>query len=104
MILGRDCSRGGGVCIVKVCTLLYYSDNIQSLIMSGIGPMDDQILTVKDVADYLKVNERTVYRMAAADKLPAFKVGASWRFKKEDIDSWIEQQHNQNKGRDEGNT
>jgi len=69
--------------------------------MSGVGPMGDQILTVKDVADYLKVNERTVYRMAASAKLPAFKVGASWRFKKEGIDAWIEQQNNQNRGRDE---
>ena len=39
--------------------------------------MGDQILTVKEVADYLKVNERTVYRMAAANKIPAFKVGGS---------------------------
>lgn len=39
--------------------------------------MSDQILTVKEVADYLKINERTVYRMATGDKIPAFKVGAS---------------------------
>jgi excisionase family DNA binding protein len=54
--------------------------------------MSDQILTVKQVADYLKVNERTVYRMATAGKIPAFKVGASWRFKQTDIDQWIEDQ------------
>ncbi|UQI38945.1 methylation-associated defense system helix-turn-helix domain-containing protein MAD1 [Vreelandella venusta] len=57
--------------------------------------MSDHILTVKDVASYLKLNERTVYRMATASKIPAFKVGTSWRFKKEEIDSWIAQQHNQ---------
>jgi excisionase family DNA binding protein len=56
--------------------------------------MSDQILTVKDVAEYLKVNERTVYRMAAAGTLPAFKVGASWRFKREEIELWIKDQHN----------
>jgi excisionase family DNA binding protein len=55
----------------------------------------DQILTVKQVAEYLKVNERTVYRMATAGKLPAFKVGASWRFKQAEIERWIEEQHNQ---------
>lgn len=57
--------------------------------------MFDQIMTVKEVADYLKVNERTVYRMAAASQLPAFKVGGSWRFKQAEIELWIKEQHNQ---------
>ena len=57
--------------------------------------MTDQIMTVKEVADYLKVNERTVYRMAAASQLPAFKVGGSWRFKRAEIELWIKEQHNQ---------
>ncbi len=57
--------------------------------------MGDQILTVKEVADYLKVNERTVYRMASANKIPAFKVGASWRFKLTVLEDWIKVQHNQ---------
>ena len=56
--------------------------------------MTDQIMTVKDVADYLKVNERTVYRMAAASTIPAFKVGASWRFKEIEIERWIAENHN----------
>ncbi len=50
------------------------------------------MLTVKEVAEYLKVNERTVYRMASDKKLPSFKVGGSWRFKLNDIEIWIEQQ------------
>ncbi len=57
--------------------------------------MEELIYTVKQVADYLKVNERTVYRMAIAGKIPAFKVGASWRFKKVEIERWIKEQHNQ---------
>lgn len=57
--------------------------------------MSEQIMTVKDVASYLKLNERTVYRITTAAKIPAFKVGTSWRFKKEEIDIWIAQQHNQ---------
>ena len=56
--------------------------------------MSEQIMTVKDVASYLKLNERTVYRMATSAKIPAFKVGASWRFKREDIEKWIEEQKN----------
>ena len=51
-----------------------------------------EILTINEVASYLKVAERTVYRLAAAKKIPAFKVGGSWRFSRADIDRWINQQ------------
>lgn len=51
-----------------------------------------EILTIKQVADFLKVNERTIYRLAAAKQIPAFKVGGTWRFSRVDIDSWIRQQ------------
>ncbi|MBE0463106.1 methylation-associated defense system helix-turn-helix domain-containing protein MAD1 [Halomonas colorata] len=52
--------------------------------------MAEQILTIKEVADFLKLTEKTAYRLAAEGKLPGFKVGGSWRFKQSDIDSWIE--------------
>lgn len=52
----------------------------------------EDILTIKQVAEYLKVTERTIYRLAAAKKIPAFKVGGTWRFSRADIDSWIKQQ------------
>ncbi len=54
--------------------------------------MSDEILTLKEVAVYLKLAEKTAYRLAAEGKLPGFKVGGSWRFKKEDIESWINEQ------------
>jgi excisionase family DNA binding protein len=50
------------------------------------------IMTIGEVAEYLKVTERTIYRLAAAKKIPAFKVGSSWRFSFADIDAWIKQQ------------
>lgn len=50
---------------------------------------EGEILTIKQVADYLKVTDRTIYRLAAAKKIPAFKVGGTWRFRKADIDGWI---------------
>ena len=53
--------------------------------------MADEILTLKEVADYLKLTEKTAYRLAAEGKLPGFKVGGSWRFKREDIEKWIEE-------------
>lgn len=54
--------------------------------------MDDEILTLKEVASYLKVAEKTAYRLAAEGRLPGFKVGGSWRFKRQDIERWIETQ------------
>ncbi|OOE50295.1 methylation-associated defense system helix-turn-helix domain-containing protein MAD1 [Salinivibrio kushneri] len=54
--------------------------------------MNDQILTLKELAAYLKLAEKTAYRLASEGKLPGFKVGGSWRFKREDLESWIEKQ------------
>ncbi len=54
--------------------------------------MSDEILTLKEVAEYLKLAEKTAYRLAAEGKLPGFKVGGSWRFKREDVLQWIEEQ------------
>lgn len=59
--------------------------------------MVDQILTLKEVAAYLKLAEKTAYRLASEGKLPGFKVGGSWRFKREDLEAWIEEQ----KGKDQ---
>jgi excisionase family DNA binding protein len=56
------------------------------------SPADNAIMTIGEVADYLKVTERTIYRLAGAKKIPAFKVGGSWRFPRADIDTWISQQ------------
>ena len=53
---------------------------------------EGSILTIKLVAEYLKVTERTIYKLAAAKSIPAFKVGGMWRFSRLDIDSWIKQQ------------
>ncbi|MAF74844.1 helix-turn-helix domain-containing protein [Alteromonas macleodii] len=52
--------------------------------------MDDEILTLEEVASYLKLAKKTAYRLAAEGKLPGFKVGGSWRFKKADVNDWIE--------------
>ncbi len=54
--------------------------------------MTDEILTLPEVATLLKVAEKTVYTMAQKAEMPAFKVRGQWRFKREDIDAWIEQQ------------
>jgi excisionase family DNA binding protein len=52
--------------------------------LSDVAP----VLTVQDLAYYLKVHPSTVYRLIKAGKLPAFKVGRDWRFNVEEIDRW----------------
>ena len=59
--------------------------------------MTDEILTLREVAEYLKLAEKTAYRLAAEGRLPGFKVGGSWRFKESDIDTWIEEQKKNDK-------
>lgn len=54
--------------------------------------MDDDILTIQEIAAYLKIKEKTAYDLAAKGKIPGFKVGGSWRFKRSQVDEWIEQQ------------
>ncbi len=54
--------------------------------------MPDEILTLPEIAQLLKVADKTVYTMAQRSELPAFKVRGQWRFKRVDIDRWIERQ------------
>jgi len=54
--------------------------------------MDETFLTTDEVIDYLQVNLRTVYRLIKAGKLPAVRVGRQWRFRKGDIDAWLDSQ------------
>ena len=50
---------------------------------------EGEILTLDEVAAYLKAGKRTVYRLTAEGKLPAFKLGGTWRFRRGDLDKWI---------------
>ncbi len=54
--------------------------------------MDESFLTTEEVLEYLHVNLRTVYRLIKAGKIPALRVGRQWRFRKRDIDAWLETQ------------
>jgi excisionase family DNA binding protein len=55
-------------------------------------PTDEVFLTTEEVLEYLQVNLRTVYRLIKAGKIPAVRVGRQWRFRKRDIDAWLETQ------------
>lgn len=80
--------------VIAALKILHYSVVVcpKSAITMSTSTSEGEILTIKQVADYLKVTQRTIYRLAAAKKVPAFKVGGSWRFSRADIDNWIKQQ------------
>ncbi|WP_233203967.1 helix-turn-helix domain-containing protein [Novosphingobium sp. HII-3] len=87
----------------NVETLEKFSDFLQfSLLLAPLSAagyvMPIEILTMREVADFLKINEKTAYKLTAAGKLPGFKVGGSWRFKRADIESWIEKRVNEGHG------
>jgi excisionase family DNA binding protein len=48
-----------------------------------------RMLTVREWAEYLRVHQATVYRLLRQQKLPAFRVGADWRFNREEIERWM---------------
>ena len=54
--------------------------------------MEETFLTTEEVLDYLQVNLRTVYRLIKAGRIPAVRVGRQWRFRKRDLDAWLEAQ------------
>lgn len=51
--------------------------------------LPDEILTIDEVATYLKAGKRTVYRLASSGDIPAFKLGGTWRFRRDGPDRWI---------------
>jgi excisionase family DNA binding protein len=53
-------------------------------------PAHEAFLTTEEVLEYLQVNLRTVYRLIKSKRIPAVRVGRQWRFKKQDIDAWLE--------------
>jgi excisionase family DNA binding protein len=54
--------------------------------------MRTDILTLRELALYLKTAEKTLYRLVGNGKIPGFKIGGAWRFQKKDIDAWLEKQ------------
>jgi len=69
-------------------------------ILEGAIVTDDSrpAMTVRDVAESLNVNEKTVYRLAQNGELPGFKVAGAWRFQRADLERWIEERKQDAKG------
>ena len=54
----------------------------------------DDVMTIEDLSDYLRIQKVTIYKHVQEGNIPGFKVGNSWRFKKSSIDQWISKQEN----------
>jgi excisionase family DNA binding protein len=61
---------------------------------------EKEIMTVEQAAEYLQMDEHTIYKLSRSGKIPAIKIAGQWRFKKEVIDKWINEGclENLNKG------
>ncbi|MBQ6056085.1 MAG: PTS sugar transporter subunit IIA [Treponema sp.] len=65
--------------------------------------MEDDILTIEEVAKYLRVSERTVYDWAQKGEIPSGKIGTVWRFKKSEIEKWVNERLSSNQKKEESN-
>ena len=66
--------------------------------------MQTDIITIREVADYLKLTEKTAYRLTAEGEIPGFKVGGSWRFKRSEIEKWIDERSQRTKSKKADNS
>ena len=64
--------------------------------LDGASPSESEILTVLDVARFLRVPKSTVYKLARLGQLPAYKIGKHWRFLRRDIHDWMHNRTQQN--------
>lgn len=71
-------------------SIFYSNPKILEIVANKMDNND--ILTIKELALYLKLAEKTAYRLASDGKLPGFKVGGAWRFRQEEINRWIKEQ------------
>lgn len=58
----------------------------------------EELMTIQDVAAYLKMSPQTIYRMAQQGRIPALKVQSRWRFRRSDIESWLTPKDNHTRG------
>jgi len=56
--------------------------------------MQENLLTTQQVAEYLCVDKFTIYRLVTQKKMPAFKIGKQWRFKRDMIETWLKEHMN----------
>jgi len=62
--------------------------------MSGSSTPDHEILTLEEVAHYLRLKPQTIYKWAQERRIPAIKLGKEWRFRRSILDRWLDEQMN----------
>ena len=60
--------------------------------MSGRVPPEHEILTLEEVANYLRLKPQTIYKWAQEKRIPAVKLGKEWRFRRSILDRWLDEQ------------
>ena len=73
--------------------------DFQACVKGVIVEREENVFTVQELAYYLRMKPLTIYKHASGGKLPGFKVGSHWRFKKSTIDQWIQSQEITNSGK-----
>jgi excisionase family DNA binding protein len=71
---------------------LEHSATLRQPISQTMTETDGEILTLDEVAAYLKAGKKTVYRLAQQGQIPSFKLGGTWRFRRIELDRWIAEQ------------
>jgi len=59
---------------------------------------DSEVMTIEELAEYLKVSKSSLYKLAQRGKVPGQKVGKHWRFRKATIDQWLDEQSQESEG------
>ncbi len=67
-------------------------DKLRGFVYNTFNMLNNNLMTIEDLADYLKVTRRTIYDWLKHNKVPALKLVGQWRFKKDKIDDWLESQ------------
>ena len=82
---------------VKLARLGKQNSSQATIAEETMTDKDGEILTLDEVAVYLKAGKRTVYRLAQKGEIPAFKLGGTWRFRRSELDIWIAESINKKK-------
>ena len=58
-------------------------------------------MTLKDLAEYLQFSKEKIYHLARSNNIPCYKIGSQWRFRKEEVDKWVEKKKNRHRSKEQ---
>lgn len=98
MFYASQVSRSLKFCSCQTDTTLVMNNSMATsnqVVVDGVAATDHEILTVMDVAQFLRVPKSTVYKLARLGELPASKIGKHWRFLRRDLNVWMHSRSSQ---------